>query len=32
MLLLVIYIAGNNKTFLGLHVKCPIFLSDFNLM
>jgi hypothetical protein len=23
------YIASNNQTYLGLHVKCPIFLSDF---
>jgi hypothetical protein len=32
MLLLLIYIAGYNKTFLGLHVQCPIFLSDFKLI
>ena len=25
-----IYVAGNNKTILGLQVKCPILLSDFN--
>jgi hypothetical protein len=25
-----IYVAGNNKTYSGLHEKCPIFLSDFN--
>ena len=25
-----IYAAGNNETYLGLNVKCPIFLSDFN--
>ena len=25
-----IYIAGNNKTHLHRHLKCPIFLSDFN--
>jgi hypothetical protein len=25
-----IYVAGNNKTYLGLHVKWLIFLSDFN--
>jgi hypothetical protein len=24
-----ITVAGNNKTYLGLHVKCPIILSDF---
>ena len=24
-----IYVAANNKTTLGLHVKCPIFLSTF---
>jgi hypothetical protein len=30
MLLRQIYVAGNNKTYLGLHVKCPILLSDFN--
>ena len=23
-------VAGNNKTSLGLHVKCPIFLHNFN--
>jgi len=23
-------VASNNKTYLGLNVKCPIFLSDFN--
>ena len=23
-------IAGNSKTYLGLHVKCTIFLSEFN--
>jgi hypothetical protein len=23
-------VTGNSKTFLGLHVKWPIFLSDFN--
>jgi len=23
-------VAGNNKTHLDLHVKCPILLSDFN--
>jgi hypothetical protein len=25
-----IYVAGDNETFLGLHIKCPIFLFDFN--
>jgi hypothetical protein len=30
MLLLRIYVANENKTYLGLHEKCPIFLSDFN--
>jgi hypothetical protein len=29
MFLWQIYVAGNNKTHLGLHVKCLIF-SDFN--
>jgi hypothetical protein len=24
------YAAGNNKTHLGLHANCPVFLSDFN--
>jgi hypothetical protein len=24
-----IHVASNNKTSLGLDVKCPIFLSDF---
>jgi hypothetical protein len=23
-------VAGNNKSYLGLHVKCPISLSNFN--
>ena len=23
-------VAGNKNMFLGLHVKCPIFLSDIN--
>jgi len=23
-------VAGNNKTYLDLHVNCPIFLSHFN--
>jgi hypothetical protein len=25
-----IHVAGNNKMYLGLHVKCPILLSNFN--
>jgi hypothetical protein len=25
-----IYVADNKKPYLGLHVNCPIFLSDFN--
>jgi len=25
-----INVTGNNKTCLKIHVKCPIFLSDFN--
>lgn len=25
-----IYVADNNKTYLGLHVSCPMFVSDFN--
>jgi hypothetical protein len=25
-----IYVAGKNKPYLGLQVKCPTFLSDFN--
>jgi hypothetical protein len=24
------YVAGNNKTYLGPHIGGPIFLSDFN--
>jgi hypothetical protein len=24
-----IYVGGNNKTHVGLHAKCPKFLSDF---
>jgi len=24
------YVAGINNTYLGLHVKCPIFVFDFN--
>jgi len=24
------YVAGKNTAYLGLRVKCPIFLSDFN--
>jgi len=27
---LVIYIMVNNETYLGLYVKCPIFMHDFN--
>jgi hypothetical protein len=23
-------VRGNNKAYLGLHGKCPIFLTDFN--
>jgi len=30
MLLYRINVTGNNKTYLKLHVKCPIFLFDFN--
>jgi hypothetical protein len=30
ILLWLIYVANNNKTYLGLHVKCPIVVSDFN--
>jgi hypothetical protein len=30
MLLWRIYVAGNNKTYLCLEVKCPIFLFSFN--
>jgi hypothetical protein len=30
LLLWLIYVAGNNKTYLGFHVKCPIICSDFN--
>ena len=30
ILLWQIRVAGNSKTNLKLHVKCPIFLSDFN--
>jgi hypothetical protein len=30
LLLWRIYIAGNNKTYLGFHVKCQIFLFDFD--
>jgi hypothetical protein len=25
-----LYVAGKSTTYLGLHVVCPIFLSDFN--
>ena len=25
-----LYVAGNNKTYLDVRVKCPIFFSDFN--
>jgi hypothetical protein len=24
------YVAGNHDPYLGLHVECPKFLSDFN--
>ena len=24
------YVAGNSKTYSGIHVKCPIHLPDFN--
>jgi len=27
---MVINFAGNNKTYLDLHVKCLIFVPDFN--
>jgi len=27
---MVINVIVSNKTYLGLHVKCPTFLSDFN--
>jgi len=27
-----IYVAGNNKTYLELYVKCQTVLSDFNRM
>jgi hypothetical protein len=30
MLLWQLYVAGNNKTYLGLHIEGPIFPSDFN--
>jgi len=30
MLLWGIYVIDNNKMYLGLHVKCPTFLSSFN--
>jgi hypothetical protein len=30
MLLWQIYVAGINITYLGLHVKCPTYLLDFN--
>jgi hypothetical protein len=30
MLRQIIYVAGNNKTYLSLHVKYQIFLPDFN--
>jgi hypothetical protein len=26
------YVAGNHEPYLGLHVVCPIFLSDFDLL
>jgi hypothetical protein len=25
-----IYVVGNNKAYLGLHVKCPTLVSDLN--
>jgi hypothetical protein len=25
-----IYAASSNETYLGLHVKCPTFMPDFN--
>ena len=25
-----IYVAGNNRTYVGLRIKCPTFLPDFN--
>ena len=28
MLLWRIYVIGNNRTYLGVHVKCPLFWSD----
>jgi hypothetical protein len=30
MLLWRVYMAGNNTTYFGLHVMCPVFLSNFN--
>ena len=30
MLLWQVYVAGINITYLGLHVKCPTYLLDFN--
>ena len=30
MILWIFNVAGNNKRYLDLHVKCPILLSDFN--
>jgi hypothetical protein len=27
---MVIYVADNKKPYLGLHVNCPTFLSNFN--
>ena len=30
MLLWRYYVAGNNKTYLDVRVKCQIFFSDFN--
>jgi hypothetical protein len=32
LLLWRIYVAGSNNTYLGLHVECPLFLSDINLI
>jgi len=27
-----IYVAGNNNTYLLLYIKCPIFLTHFNII
>ena len=32
MLLWQTYVAGNNKMYIGVHVKCPLFLPDCNQM